>query len=81
MCCHRCGVVCYSAGFSEIGTEGKVLEEALVSAAGDLALVGPNCYGVINYIDKIALWPSHTAVPVRVMVRQSLLRVGCFLPT
>ena len=51
------GVVCYSAGFSEIGTEGKVLEEALVSAAGDLALVGPNCYGVINYIDKIALWP------------------------
>jgi acyl-CoA synthetase (NDP forming) len=51
------GVVCYTAGFSEIGVEGTELEEALVSASGDLALVGPNCYGVINYIDKVALWP------------------------
>jgi len=51
------GVVCYTAGFSEIGAEGTELEEALVSATGDLALVGPNCYGVINYIDKVALWP------------------------
>ena len=51
------GVVCYTAGFSEIGAEGTELEEALVTATGDLALVGPNCYGVINYIDKVALWP------------------------
>ena len=51
------GVVCYTAGFSEIGAEGTELEESLVSASGDLALVGPNCYGVINYIDKVALWP------------------------
>ena len=51
------GVVCYTAGFSEIGAEGTELEEALVSASGDLALVGPNCYGIINYIDKVALWP------------------------
>jgi acyl-CoA synthetase (NDP forming) len=51
------GVVCYTAGFGEIGTEGAKLEEALVTASGDLALVGPNCYGVINYIDKVALWP------------------------
>ena len=51
------GVVCYTAGFSEIGAEGAELEEALVTATGDLALVGPNCYGVINYIDKVALWP------------------------
>jgi len=51
------GVVCYTAGFREIGVEGAELEEALVSASGDLALVGPNCYGLINYIDKVALWP------------------------
>ena len=51
------GAVCYTAGFSEIGEEGAELEKELVSASGDLALVGPNCYGVINYVDKVALWP------------------------
>ena len=51
------GVVCYTAGFGEIGAEGAAAEAALVRAAGDMALVGPNCYGVINYIDRAALWP------------------------
>lgn len=51
------GVVCYTAGFGETGAEGADAEARLVAAAGDLALVGPNCYGVINYVDKVALWP------------------------
>lgn len=51
------GVVCYTAGFGETGSEGADHEARLVAAAGDLALVGPNCYGVINYVDKVALWP------------------------
>jgi acyl-CoA synthetase (NDP forming) len=51
------GVVCYTAGFGETGVDGADAEARLVKAAGDLALVGPNCYGVINYIDKVALWP------------------------
>ncbi len=51
------GIVCYSAGFRESGTEGAELERRLVEAAGDLALVGPNCYGIINYLDRVALWP------------------------
>ena len=51
------GIVCYTAGFREAGAEGQVLEAALIEAAGDLALVGPNCYGVINYLDRAALWP------------------------
>ncbi len=51
------GVVCYTAGFGETGTEGADAEARLVEAAGDLALVGPNCYGLINYVDKVALWP------------------------
>jgi acyl-CoA synthetase (NDP forming) len=51
------GVVCYTAGFGEIGAEGAAAEAELVQAAGDMALVGPNCYGVINYIDRAALWP------------------------
>jgi len=27
-----------------------------VDATGDMALIGPNCYGLINYIDNSALW-------------------------
>lgn len=51
------GVVCYTAGFGETGAAGAEAEARLVEAAGDLALVGPNCYGVINYVDRVALWP------------------------
>ena len=48
------GVVCFSAGFKEAGA--TQVEENLVNAAGDMALIGPNCYGLINYIDNSALW-------------------------
>jgi acyl-CoA synthetase (NDP forming) len=51
------GVVCYTAGFREAGATGAALEARLVEAAGEMALVGPNCYGVINYLDRAALWP------------------------
>lgn len=51
------GVVCYTAGFREMGEEGAALEAELIKAAGDMALVGPNCYGLINYLGKVALWP------------------------
>lgn len=51
------GVVCYAAGFGELGEDGAKLERALVEAAGDLALVGPNCYGLINYVRGVVLWP------------------------
>ena len=51
------GVVCYTAGFGETGEAGAEAEARLVAAAGDMALVGPNCYGLINYLDHVALWP------------------------
>ena len=51
------GVVCYTAGFRELGGEGADLEAALVEAAGDVALVGPNCFGTLNFIAGAALWP------------------------
>ncbi len=52
------GIVCYAAGFGELGPgEGRDAEERLVAAAGEMALVGPNCYGIINFIDRVALWP------------------------
>jgi acyl-CoA synthetase (NDP forming) len=51
------GVVCYTAGFGETGEDGAAAEARLIAAAGDLALIGPNCYGLINYVDRVALWP------------------------
>ena len=52
------GAVRYAAGVAEIGDEGKALQETLVEAAGTLALVGPNCYGILNYLDGATLWPD-----------------------
>lgn len=51
------GVVCYTAGFKESGSDGDALEQRLKEVTGDMALIGPNCYGVINYLDNVALWP------------------------
>ncbi|MEL7256340.1 MAG: acetate--CoA ligase family protein [Pseudomonadota bacterium] len=51
------GIVCYSAGFGEAHEAGRALEEALKAALGDMVLIGPNCYGLINYVGKSALWP------------------------
>jgi acyl-CoA synthetase (NDP forming) len=52
------GVVCYAAGFAEAGTEGEALQVVLREAAGDMPVLGPNCYGLINYIDGALLWPD-----------------------
>ncbi len=51
------GGVCYAAGFAEMGEEGRQLQDQLVAAAGDMPLIGPNCFGFVNYVDRCALWP------------------------
>ena len=53
------GFVCFSAGFSETGTaEGERLTCELVASAGNLPYFGPNCYGFVNFFDRVALWPD-----------------------
>lgn len=51
------GAICYAAGFLE-AKGGGGLQEALVAAAGAMPLVGPNCYGLINFLDGVPLWPD-----------------------
>ena len=51
------GVACFTAGYGELGEAGRKDEQALIEAAGDMALVGPNCYGLINYTNGAVLWP------------------------
>ena len=52
------GAICYASGFAEVGGEGIALQQQLVAAAADMALLGPNCYGMLNYLDGVALWPD-----------------------
>ena len=52
------GCICYAAGFAEAGGDGVALQAELVAASGALALVGPNCYGLLNYLDGVALFPA-----------------------
>ena len=52
------GVVCYASGFSEAGADGEALQQALAEAAGAMPLLGPNCYGFVNYLDGAPLWPD-----------------------
>ncbi|MCI2419968.1 acetate--CoA ligase family protein [Saccharopolyspora sp. K220] len=52
------GVVCHASGFAERGTDGAALQQELVAAAADMALIGPNCIGTLNYLDGAALWPD-----------------------
>ena len=53
------GFVCFAAGFSETATDaGRRLTEELVVGAGELPFFGPNCYGLINFFDGVALWPD-----------------------
>ena len=50
------GAVCYAAGFAEDGEEGARLQDELRDAAGDMPVIGPNCIGMLNYLDGAALW-------------------------
>ena len=62
------GAVCFAAGFSEAVAEladGDDLQASLVEAAGNMRVLGPNCYGIVNALDGVALWPDrHGMDPV-----------------
>lgn len=52
------GGVCFAAGFVEADATGADLQAELTAAAGQMPLLGPNCYGFINYADGALLWPD-----------------------
>lgn len=52
------GAVCYASGFLEADEEGRNLQADLLRVAGDMPVLGPNCYGFINYADGALLWPD-----------------------
>ena len=59
------GVVLFASGYSELGSKGRARQECLVKAAGNMPVIGPNCYGLVNALDKALLWPDqHGLQPV-----------------
>lgn len=55
------GAVCFASGFRESAAEdadGDGLQTALLDAAEDMPIIGPNCYGFLNYCDGVTLWPD-----------------------
>ena len=59
------GAICFASGFREANEEHQIknsgyldLQDQLVSAAGDMPMLGPNCYGYLNYLDNVTLWPD-----------------------
>ncbi|MCB2109948.1 MAG: acetate--CoA ligase family protein [Defluviimonas sp.] len=50
------GAICFASGWTEAGE--PELQDRLVAAAGEMPILGPNCYGLINYLDGALLWPD-----------------------
>jgi acetate---CoA ligase (ADP-forming) len=51
------GSIVLAGGFAEVGAEGKLAQEQIAAIAQDsgMALQGPNCLGMINYVDGVPL--------------------------
>jgi acetate---CoA ligase (ADP-forming) len=54
------GAVIYAAGFKEAGAEN--LQDNLLKAADGMPLMGPNCYGFVNGLGRVALWPDEHGI-------------------
>jgi len=65
--------ICWAAGFAELNSNGADLQEELIAAAGGLALLGPNCNGIVNNITGGSLWPTPGAGRVRVAKGPALI--------
>ncbi len=56
------GVVIFSAGFAELGSAGKAVQDEIgaIARASGMAVEGPNCIGYVNYADGIVITFSVT---------------------
>jgi acyl-CoA synthetase (NDP forming) len=52
------GAVILSAGFAELGDKGRLRQQAIADAAraAGIRLLGPNCLGFVNFVDRVPLW-------------------------
>jgi len=56
------GAVCLASRFSETNSkEGMIKTNELIKNSGKMPFLGPNCYGFINYLDKVSTWSDQVA--------------------
>lgn len=57
-------LIVFSAGFAESGAAGRAAEGRLAAIAREhcIAIEGPNCLGLVNYIDRLPLTFIRTAI-------------------
>jgi acyl-CoA synthetase (NDP forming) len=70
------GVVIFSAGFAELGPEGRALQEEIARVAKDagMAMEGPNCLGFVNYVNGVP--GTFANVPLRPLVTSGVAVVS-----
>lgn len=56
------GVIIFAAGFAEMGPEGRAAQDeiAAIASASGMVIEGPNCLGMLNYVDGAPLTFSAT---------------------
>ena len=59
--------VILSAGFAETGTAGAAVQEQVRALAAEynIRLLGPNCLGFINFVDRAYVWTTPVKAPSR----------------
>ena len=57
------GAIVYASGFAETGDTH--LQKELLEAADGMPIMGPNCYGFVNSLARVAPWPDeHGMEPI-----------------
>ena len=54
--------VIYASGFAETGDAH--LQKELLEAADGMPLMGPNCYGFVNCLARVAPWPDEHSMEI-----------------
>ncbi|MBT8415134.1 MAG: acetate--CoA ligase family protein [Boseongicola sp.] len=50
------GAICFASGFAETGHHD--IQSEFVVRAGEMPVLGPNCYGLLNCLDGVMIWPD-----------------------
>ncbi|MDB5816869.1 MAG: CoA-binding protein [Rhizobacter sp.] len=59
-------VVLLSSGFAEAGEEGRQRQDVLAASARrrSIRILGPNCLGFANFVDRTAVWTASLRTPL-----------------